>query len=268
MWSWFRARWRAINPEVQAALARRVPVVPRAEMLGELMRFRESIAVAGTHGKTTTTSLIASVLAEGGEDPTFVIGGRLKSAGSNARLGAGRYLVAEADESDASFMHLQPVMAVGERTSTRIISARTAGTSPSCSKVSSSFCTTCRSTGWRCLCGDDEHVQSILPRVGRPFLTYGLREGVDVRASQLERDRAGTRFTVTLPGRADALAVTLNLPGTHKRTQRPGGDRGGERTGYRRRGHLPRTRSIPGHRSAHAVSGRSAGRGWHGQFRR
>ncbi|HEY5019632.1 MAG TPA: Mur ligase domain-containing protein, partial [Steroidobacteraceae bacterium] len=94
----------ADNPEVQAALARRVPVVPRAEMLGELMRFRESIAVAGTHGKTTTTSLIASVLAEGGEDPTFVIGGRLKSAGSNARLGAGRYLVAEADESDASFM--------------------------------------------------------------------------------------------------------------------------------------------------------------------
>ena len=112
MWWWSRARCRVDNPEVQAALARRVPVVPRAEMLGELMRFRESIAVAGTHGKTTTTSLIASVLAEGGEDPTFVIGGRLKSAGSNARLGAGRYLVAEADESDASFMHLQPVIAV------------------------------------------------------------------------------------------------------------------------------------------------------------
>jgi UDP-N-acetylmuramate--alanine ligase len=95
------------NPEVQAALARRVPVVPRAEMLGELMRFRQSIAVAGTHGKTTTTSLVASVLAEGGLDPTFVIGGRLKSAGSNARLGAGQFLVAEADESDASFLHLQ-----------------------------------------------------------------------------------------------------------------------------------------------------------------
>ena len=100
------------NPEVEAALARRVPVVSRAEMLGELMRFRYSIAVAGTHGKTTTTSLIASILAEGGEDPTFVIGGRLKSAGSNARLGTGRYLVAEADESDASFMHLQPLVAV------------------------------------------------------------------------------------------------------------------------------------------------------------
>ena len=100
------------NPEVAAALARRVPVVPRAEMLGELMRFRYSIAVAGTHGKTTTTSLVASVLAEGGLDPTFVIGGRLKSADSNARLGAGRYLVAEADESDASFMHLQPMISI------------------------------------------------------------------------------------------------------------------------------------------------------------
>ncbi len=100
------------NPEVQAALAHRVPVVPRAEMLGELMRFSQSIAVAGTHGKTTTTSLIASVLAEGGVDPTFVIGGLLKSAGTNARLGTGRYLVAEADESDASFLHLQPMIAV------------------------------------------------------------------------------------------------------------------------------------------------------------
>ena len=100
------------NPEVAAALEARIPVVPRAEMLGELMRFRYAIAVAGTHGKTTTTSLVASVLAEGGEDPTFVIGGRLKSAGTNARLGAGRYLVAEADESDASFLHLQPMVAI------------------------------------------------------------------------------------------------------------------------------------------------------------
>jgi UDP-N-acetylmuramate--alanine ligase len=100
------------NPEVSAALEARIPVVPRAEMLGELMRFRYAIAVAGTHGKTTTTSLVASVLAEGGEDPTFVIGGRLKSAGTNARLGEGRYLVAEADESDASFLHLQPMVAI------------------------------------------------------------------------------------------------------------------------------------------------------------
>ncbi len=107
-----RPPWLPGNAEVDAALARRVPVVPRAEMLGELMRFRQSIAVAGTHGKTTTTSLVASILAEGGVDPTFVIGGRLKSAGTNARLGAGRYLVAEADESDASFLHLQPIIAI------------------------------------------------------------------------------------------------------------------------------------------------------------
>lgn len=100
------------NPEIESAVAQRIPVVARAEMLGELMRFRYSIAVAGTHGKTTTTSLVASILAEGGEDPTFVIGGRLKSAGTNARLGAGRYLVAEADESDSSFTHLQPLIAI------------------------------------------------------------------------------------------------------------------------------------------------------------
>ena len=109
---WSRAPSPRDNPEVAAALEARIPVVPRAEMLGELMRFRYSIAVAGTHGKTTTTSLVASILAEGGEDPTFVIGGRLKSADSNARLGAGRYLVAEADESDASFTHLQPMIAI------------------------------------------------------------------------------------------------------------------------------------------------------------
>ena len=202
------------NPEVQAALARRVPVVPRAEMLGELMRFRESIAVAGTHGKTTTTSLIASVLAEGGEDPTFVIGGRLKSAGSNARLGAGRYLVAEADESDASFMHLQPVMAVV----TNIDKDHLGTHGGDFAKLQQSFIEFLHNLpfyGLAVLCADDEHVQSVLPHVGRPFLTYGLREGVDVRARELERDRAGTRFTVTLPGRAQALAVTLNLPGTH-----------------------------------------------------
>ena len=111
-WWWSRARSTARIRKLAAALANRIPVVPRAEMLGELMRFRYSIAVAGTHGKTTTTSLVASVLAEGGLDPTFVIGGRLKSADSNARLGAGRYLVAEADESDASFMHLQPMIAI------------------------------------------------------------------------------------------------------------------------------------------------------------
>jgi UDP-N-acetylmuramate--alanine ligase len=202
------------NPEIQAALARRVPVVPRAEMLGELMRFRESIAVAGTHGKTTTTSLIASVLAEGGEDPTFVIGGRLKSAGSNARLGEGRYLVAEADESDASFMHLQPVVAVV----TNIDYDHLGTHGGDFAKLKQSFVEFLHNLpfyGLAVLCGDDEHVQSILKRVGRPLVTYGLGAGVDVRATALERDRAGSRFEVELPGRARPLAVMLNIPGTH-----------------------------------------------------
>ena len=204
----------ADNPEVQAALARRVPVVPRAEMLGELMRFRESIAVAGTHGKTTTTSLIASVLAEGGEDPTFVIGGRLKSAGSNARLGLGRYLVAEADESDASFMHLQPVIAVV----TNIDNDHLSTHGGDFDKLKQSFVEFLHNLpfyGLAVLCGDDEQIQSILPRVTRPFVTYGLREGVDVRASELTRDRSGSRFNVALPGRSGTLPVMLNIAGTH-----------------------------------------------------
>jgi UDP-N-acetylmuramate--alanine ligase len=202
------------NPEVGAALLRRVPVVPRAEMLGELMRFRESIAVAGTHGKTTTTSLIASVLAEGGEDPTFVIGGLLKSAGTNARLGAGRYLVAEADESDASFMHLQPVIAVV----TNIDNDHLGTHGGDFARLEQSFVEFLHNLpfyGLAVLCGDDEHVQGILARVGRPFLTYGLNHGTDVQAHELTRTRAGTAFRVTRPGRAGSLAVMLNLPGTH-----------------------------------------------------
>jgi len=186
----------------------------RAEMLGELMRFRESIAVAGTHGKTTTTSLIASVLAEGGEDPTFVIGGRLKSAGSNARLGAGRYLVAEADESDASFMHLQPVIAVV----TNIDNDHLGTHGGDFERLKQSFVEFLHNLpfyGLAVLCGDDEQIQSILPRVSRPFVTYGLREGVDVRASALERDRTGSRFSVMRPGRSSALPVMLNIAGTH-----------------------------------------------------
>jgi UDP-N-acetylmuramate--alanine ligase len=202
------------NPEVQAALARRVPVVPRAEMLGELMRFRESIAVAGTHGKTTTTSLIASVLAEGGEDPTFVIGGRLKSAGSNARLGAGRYLVAEADESDASFMHLQPVIAVVTNIDNDHLGTH-GGDFAALKQSFVEFLHNLPFYGLAVLCGDDPNLQSVLPRIGRPFVTYGLREGVDVRAIALERDRSGSRFQVLLPARAAPLTVMLNIAGTH-----------------------------------------------------
>ncbi len=202
------------NPEVAAALERRIPVVPRAEMLGELMRFRSAIAVAGTHGKTTTTSLVASVLAEGGEDPTFVIGGRLKSAGTNARLGAGRYLVAEADESDASFLHLQPIISVV----TNIDNDHLATHDGDFSRLRQSFVDFLHNLpfyGLAVLCTDDPEVRGILPLVGRPVVTYGIQDGADVRAIAIARDGLRTSFAVQRPGRAEPLPVTVNLPGTH-----------------------------------------------------
>jgi UDP-N-acetylmuramate--alanine ligase len=201
------------NPEVEAALVRRLPVVSRAEMLGELMRFRYSIAVAGTHGKTTTTSLIASILAEGGEDPTFVIGGRLKSADSHARLGSGRYLVAEADESDASFVHLQPLIAVV----TNIDNDHLATHGGDFERLKQSFVGFLHNLpfyGLAVLCLDDRQVRGILERVGRPVLTYGLDEAADVRALQVRRQGLQTSIKVARPcGRA--LEVTVNLPGAH-----------------------------------------------------
>src|SRR6201994_4548648 len=181
------------NPEVAAALVKRIPVVPRAEMLGELMRFRYSVAVAGTHGKTTTTSLVASVLAEAGLDPTFVIGGRLKSADSNARLGAGRYLVAEADESDASFMHLQPMIAIV----TNIDNDHLGTHEGDFSSLKQSFVDFLHNLpfyGLAVLCTDDEHVQSIVESVGRPFVTYGFGEGADVRAVNVQRLGLQSRY--------------------------------------------------------------------------
>jgi UDP-N-acetylmuramate--alanine ligase len=202
------------NPEVVVALERRIPVVPRAEMLGELMRFRYAIAVAGTHGKTTTTSLVASILAEGGEDPTFVIGGRLKSADTNARLGAGRYLVAEADESDASFMHLQPMIAIV----TNIDNDHLSTHDGDFERLKQSFVEFLHNLpfyGLALLCTDDPHVQSILPLVARPIVGYGLGEGADVRGVNLERRGLQTSFDVLRPGHAQPLAVTVNLPGTH-----------------------------------------------------
>ncbi len=202
------------NPEVQAALARRVPVVPRAEMLGELMRFRQSIAVAGTHGKTTTTSLVASVLAEGGEDPTFVIGGRLKSAGSNARLGAGRYLVAEADESDASFLHLQPMIAIVTNIDNDHLGTHGGDFARLCDSFVS-FLHNLPFHGLAVLCHDDEQVQGIIPRVGRPIVTYGLHADADVRAINIRRELSRTAFDVVRRGHGGALAVTLNMAGLH-----------------------------------------------------
>jgi UDP-N-acetylmuramate--alanine ligase len=201
------------NPEVAAALVRRIPVVPRAEMLGELMRFRYSIAVAGTHGKTTTTSLVASVLAEGGLDPTFVIGGRLKSADSNAKLGAGRYLVAEADESDASFMHLQPMISIV----TNIDNDHLATHEGDFSRLRQSFVDFLHNLpfyGLAVLCSDDEQVRNILEAVARPVLTYGFAPEADIRAVNVLRDGLQSRYEALRAGR-EPLSVTINLPGRH-----------------------------------------------------
>ena len=201
------------NPEVAQALAQRIPVVKRAEMLGEQMRFRYSIAVAGTHGKTTTTSLVASVLAEGGEDPTFVIGGRLKSAASNARLGAGRYLVAEADESDASFMHLQAMIAIVTN-----VDADHLGThGGDFNRLKSSFVEFLHNLpfyGLAIVCVDDAEAASLVPLIARPYLTYGFEEPADVRAVNVTRRGGQSVFDVLRPGR-DLLPISLNLPGRH-----------------------------------------------------
>ncbi len=210
------------NPEVAAARARRIPVVPRALMLAELLRLRQGIAVAGTHGKTTTTSLVASVLAEAGLDPTFVIGGRLEAAGSNARLGRGEFIVVEADESDASFLHLQPVLAV----ITNIDADHMETYGHDLSRLRQAFLDfTYRLPfyGVAILCIDDPNVRAILPLVTKPVTSYGLGEEARVRAVDVEHEHGRMRFNVQI--RSDALRstggepqsfpVTLNLPGVH-----------------------------------------------------
>jgi UDP-N-acetylmuramate--alanine ligase len=204
----------ADNPEVIVAHARRVPVVPRAEMLAELMRFRHGIAVAGTHGKTTTTSLIASVLAEGRLDPTFVIGGRLESAGTNARLGSGKYLVAEADESDASFLHLQPMISVVTN-----VDADHLGTyGGDFGRLKDTFVEFLHHLpfyGLGVLCLDDPVVRELVDRIQRPIQTYGIDSAdADVRARDVVQDGRRSRFVVERAGRAP-LALTLNHPGRH-----------------------------------------------------
>jgi len=202
------------NPEVMAALARRIPVVPRAEMLGELMRFRYAIAVAGTHGKTTTTSLTSSILAEGGEDPTFVIGGRLKSAGTNARLGAGKYLVAEADESDASFLHLNPMIAIV----TNIDNDHLGTHDGDFERLKGSFVEFLHNLpfyGLAVLCVDDAHIRAILGKVNRPVVGYGFSAGADLHAENLRRDGLRTHFDVVRRADKLRLPVTVNLPGVH-----------------------------------------------------
>ncbi|UCC57510.1 MAG: UDP-N-acetylmuramate--L-alanine ligase [Gammaproteobacteria bacterium] len=204
---------RAENPEVQAAREQRIPVVPRAEMLAELMRFRYGIGVAGTHGKTTTTSLIASLLAGGGLDPTFVIGGQLNSADSHAQLGDGHYLVAEADESDASFLYLQPSMAVV----TNIDADHLPTYEGDFERLRQTFIEYLHHLpfyGVAVLCLDDPEVRNVLTEVTRPVITYGIDSEADVRAGNMQQQGMQTRFTVLRAG-YDALPVTLNMPGRH-----------------------------------------------------
>ena len=202
------------NPEVQAARAARIPVVPRALMLAELMRLKQGIAVAGTHGKTTTTSLVASVLAEAGLDPTFVIGGRLNSAGANARLGQGEFIVVEADESDASFLNLQPVIAV----ITNIDADHMETYGHDFARLKQAFIEFTQHLpfyGNAILCADDAAVRQIMPFVSKPITTYGFAEDAQVRALGVVADHGQMRFKVRREGRSGELEMVLNLPGLH-----------------------------------------------------
>ena len=207
------------NAEVIAARERHIPIVPRAMMLAELMRLKQGIAVAGTHGKTTTTSLIASILAEAKMDPTFVIGGRLEAAGANARLGSGEFIVVEADESDASFLYLQPVLAV----ITNIDADHMETYGHDFEKLKSAFVDFVEHLpfyGLAVLCSDDLHVNAIIPRISKPVMTYGTSEQARVRATDIRADQGRMHFNVAisdlrLNATSNRFSVTLNLPGNH-----------------------------------------------------
>lgn len=202
------------NPEVVAARAAKIPVIPRAEMLGELMRLQQGIAVAGTHGKTTTTSLVASVLAQAGLDPTFVIGGRLNSVGSHARLGRGRYLVAEADESDASFLHLQPLIAIVTN-----IDADHMGTyGGDFQRLKQAFVTFLHNLpfyGLAIVCIDDPVIRELVPEIHKPVLTYGVSPDAELRAYNITQDGQNMRFDVACQGHEGWLTTSLRQPGHH-----------------------------------------------------
>lgn len=201
------------NPEVQAAREQRIPILPRAEMLGELMRFSEGIAVAGTHGKTTTTSLIASILAEGNLDPTFVIGGRLNSAGTHASLGSGKYLVAEADESDASFLYLKPTMAVVTNIDADHLKTYNNDFSL-LRKTFADFLQQLPFYGLAVLCIDDPVIEDMLPQLTKHKITYGFSEKADIRAVNLQQKHGKSYFSV-LHNQLPWLDIELNLPGEH-----------------------------------------------------
>lgn len=204
------------NPEVIEARARRIPVVPRAVMLSELMRLKRGIAIAGAHGKTTTTSLVASVLAQAGLDPTFVIGGRLNSAGANAKLGSGEFIVVEADESDASFLNLLPVMAV----ITNIDADHMETYGHDFARLKQAFVEFTQKLpfyGTAIVCVDDVNVREIMPFISRPLTTYGFHEDAQIRATEVRAEGNRMRFTVTRQNgiTLPSLDVTLNLPGHH-----------------------------------------------------
>ncbi len=207
---------KADNPEVIAAREQRIPVVPRAVMLAELMRLRQGIAVAGTHGKTTTTSLVTSILAKGGYDPTFVIGGRLNSSGANARLGTGEFIVAEADESDASFLYLTPILAI----ITNIDADHMETYGHDFGKLKQAFVDFIERLpfyGRAMLCVDDENVRDILPRISKPITTYGFSEGAQIRAVNVRHEGGKMRFTALCRHNSVPidLDITLNLAGLH-----------------------------------------------------
>ena len=203
------------NPEVTAARERKIPLVPRAQMLAELMRLKRGVAIAGTHGKTTTTSLVASILAEGGLDPTFVIGGRLNAAGANARLGSGGFIVAEADESDASFLFLSPVLSVV----TNIDADHMETYEHDFGKLKQAFVDFLQRLpfyGVAVLCADDANVREIMPLVSKQIVSYGFDEGANVCADNVEAVGGQMKFDcVRSNGSVSRLAVTLNLPGRH-----------------------------------------------------
>lgn len=202
------------NPEIIHARELRIPIVRRAEMLAELMRYRHGIAVAGTHGKTTTTSLMASVLAAAKQDPTFIIGGLVNSTGTNAQLGASRYLVAEADESDASFLHLQPMVSIV----TNIDADHMETYGGDFSKLKKTFIEFLHNLpfyGLAVLCGDDAVIRDIIPDVARPILTYGLNEANDFRAINVKQSQMHSEFDVIRPGCDTPLHIRLNIPGIH-----------------------------------------------------
>lgn len=206
---------KADNPEVAAAHERKIPVIPRALMLAELMRFRDGIAIAGTHGKTTTTSLTASILAAAGMDPTFVIGGKLTAAGTNARLGSGQYIVAEADESDASFLHLTPVMSVVTNIDTDHMDTY----DHSVEKLHQAFVSFIHRMpfyGKAFLCIDSEHVRAVVPRISKPYATYGLDDTADIYATDIRTEGTQMRFNVHVKNNGiEPFEVVLNMPGRH-----------------------------------------------------